>query len=85
MSRKEVAMADQFLLLGIGDGSRIGGNIRVLAVASSEAEAKKKLDELDPSVLGHIALVEVKEHYERRPTVSSTPSDNPLFAPEKKK
>ena len=79
-------MADnQFLLLGFGDGSRIGGNVRVLAIASTEAEATKKLDELDPAVVGHIAVVEVKEHYERRPTVQSTPSDTPLFPPEKKK
>jgi hypothetical protein len=75
----------QFLLLGLGDGSRLGGNVRVLAIASTEAEVTKKLDELDPAVLGHIAVVEVKEHYERRPTVQSTPSNNPLFPPEKKK
>lgn len=77
--------ASQFLLLGLGEGARIGGNVRVLAVASGESEATAKLDELDASVLGHIAVVEVKEHYERRPAVQSTPSEGPLFATEKKK
>lgn len=76
--------SSEFLLLGLGDNARIGGNVRVLAAAASEPEATKKLDELDSSVLGHIALVEVKQHYERRPAVQSAPSDDPLFAIEKK-
>jgi hypothetical protein len=78
-------MASQFLLLGLGEGARIGGNVRVLAAAADESEATAKLDELDSSVLGHIAVVEVKQHYERRPAVRSTPSEDPLFAVEKKK
>lgn len=75
--------ASQFLLLGLGESARVGGNVRVLAVAAAEAEAAVKLQELDPSVLGHIALVEVKQHFERRPAVQSTPSEDPLFANEK--
>jgi len=79
-------MADsQFLLLGLGESARVGGNVRVLAVASAEAEATKQLDDLDSSVLGHIAVVEVKQHLERRPAVQSTAVDEPLFANEKKK
>lgn len=77
--------ASQFLLLGLGEGARIGGNVRVLAAAAGETEATAKLQELDSSVLGHIALVEVKQHFERRPAVQSTPSEEPLFATEKKK
>jgi hypothetical protein len=78
-------MADsQFLILGLGENARIGGNVRVLAVAAAEPEATAKLDELDPSVLGHIAVVEVKQHYDRRPAVQSTPSEDPLFANQKK-
>ena len=76
--------ASQFLLLGLGENTRVGGNVRVLAVAADETEAAAKLDELDSSVLGHIALVEVKQHYERRPAVQSTPSEDPLFATDKK-
>lgn len=76
--------ASQFLLLGLGENARIGGNVRVLAVAANEQEATAKLDELDPSALGHIAVVEVKQHYERRPAVQSTPTEEPLFATEKK-
>ena len=30
-------------------------------------------------ILGHLALVEVKQHYERRPAVQSIPSDARLF------
>ena len=73
----------QFLLLGLGDNARVGGNVRVLAIADSEQEATTKLDELDPTALGHIALVEVKQHYERRPAVQSTPTEAPLFASDK--
>jgi hypothetical protein len=76
--------ASQFLLLGLGEAARIGGNVRVLAIADDEAKATEKLDELEPAVLGHIALVEVKQHYERRPAVQSTRSEDPLFANEKK-
>jgi hypothetical protein len=75
---------DAFMVLGFGDTARIGGNVRVLAVAEDEPAAKAKLDELDSSVVGHIAVVEVKQHYERRPTVQSTPSDAPLFPSDKK-
>lgn len=71
----------QFLLLALGDNPRTGGSVRVAAVASSEKDGATALDGLDPSVLGHIALVEVKQHFERRPTVLSTPSDSPLFDP----
>jgi hypothetical protein len=73
----------QFLLLGLGDNARVGGNVRVLALAENEQQATSRLDELDSTVLGHIALVEVKQHYERRPAVQSTPTDAPLFASEK--
>lgn len=77
--------ASQFLLLGLGDNARIGGNVRVLAQADKEADAVARLDELDATVIGHIAVVEVKGHFERRPAVQSTPSEEPLFAAEKKK
>lgn len=74
----------QFLLVGLGDTARVGGNVRVLAVAGGEAEAVAKLDELDPSILGTVAVVEVKAHYERRPAVLNTPTEKPLFTNEKK-
>jgi hypothetical protein len=69
----------EFLLLSFGENARVGGTVRVVAVASSEDAAKTELEGLDPSVLGHIALVEVKQHYERRPAVQSVPRDTPLF------
>jgi hypothetical protein len=74
-----MASKAQFLLLGIGEKARIGGNVRVLETAADEQEAEDKLDGLDPSVLGLIVLVEVKQQYERRPTVQSTPTESPLF------
>ena len=77
--------ASQFLLLGLGDSARVGGNVRVLADAATEAEAAAKLEELDSSVVGHIVVAEVKQHFERRPAVLSTPSEAPLFATDKKK
>lgn len=73
----------EFLLLSLGESSRIGGTVRVVAATGSEEEGKKKLDALEPSILGHVALVEVKGHYERRPAVQNVPNDNPLFASER--
>jgi hypothetical protein len=70
----------QFVLLSLGDNARVGGTVRVVGVAVSEDAGKAQLDALDPSVLGHIALVEVKQHFERRPTVQSVAIDKPLFA-----
>jgi hypothetical protein len=75
--------AAKFLLLSLGESARIGGTVRVVAGAASEDEAKTKLDALDPAVLGHIAIVEVKQHFERRPTVQNFPSTSPLFDTER--
>ena len=77
--------SSQFLLIGLGEAGRIGGNVRLLGVADSEADATTRLDDLDPGVLGLIAVVEVKQQFERRPTVQSTPTEKALFATEKKK
>lgn len=71
--------ASEFLLLSFGENARIGGTVRVVGVTGSEEAGKTELDALDPSVLGHLALVEVKQHYERRPAVQSIPSDARLF------
>lgn len=71
--------ASEFLLLSFGESARIGGTARVVGVTGSEETGKTELDALDPSVLGHLALVEVKQHYERRPAVQSIPSDTRLF------
>lgn len=71
--------ASEFLLLSFGESARIGGTVRVVGVTGSEETGKTELDALDPSVLGHLALVEVKQHYERRPAVQSIPSDARLF------
>jgi hypothetical protein len=73
----------QFLLLGLSEKARVGGNVRVLGTAADEKDAEAVLDALDPSVLGLIVLVEVKQQYERRPTVQSTPTDSPLFSTDK--
>ncbi len=71
--------ASQFLLLTAAEGLKLGGTVRVVASAASEDEAKDKLERLDPSVLGRVALVEVKQLYERRPAVQSIPSEAPLL------
>jgi hypothetical protein len=73
----------KFLLLSLGESARIGGTVRVVAAATSEDEAKSKLEGLDPGVLGHIAVVELKQHFERRPTVQSFPSTSALFETER--
>lgn len=73
-------MADaQFLLLSVADGLKIGGTVRVVGSADSESEASSKLAALDASILGRIAIVEVKELFERRPAVQNVPSDAPIL------
>jgi len=69
----------QFLLLSAAEGLKIGGNMRVLASAGNEDEAQNKLEELDSSVLNRVAVVEVKQLYERRPTVQNVLSESPLI------
>jgi 16S rRNA G1207 methylase RsmC len=69
----------QFLLLTAAEGLKAGGTLRVVAAAGTEDEAKDKLESLDASVLGRIAVVEVKQLYERRPAVQNIPSDAPLL------
>jgi len=72
----------EFLLLSIGEGARVGGTVRVVASAVSEEDAQSKLEQLEASVLGRVAVVEVKQLYERQPAVQNIPSDNPLFESE---
>jgi hypothetical protein len=71
--------ASQFLLVTAAEGVKVGGTVRVVASADTEDEAKEKLEGLDPSVLGRVAVVEVKQLYERRPAVQNVPSDAPLL------
>ena len=42
----------QFLMLGLGDKARVGGNVRVLGTAADETDAVTTLDELDPPSSG---------------------------------
>jgi hypothetical protein len=69
----------QFLLVTGAEGLKVGGNLRVVATAGTEDEAKNKLEGLDASILGRVAVVEVKQVYERRPAVQNVPSDTPLL------
>jgi 16S rRNA G1207 methylase RsmC len=69
----------QFLLLTAAEGLKVGGTLRVVASAATEDEAKDKLDGLDASVLGRVAVIEVRQVFERRPAVQNLPSDAPLL------
>jgi hypothetical protein len=79
MSQEGSMSASQFLLLVAAESLKVGGTVRVVASARNADEAKDKLEALDASVLGRVAVVEVKQLYERRPTVQSIPSDAPLL------
>jgi hypothetical protein len=76
--RKTVA-GSEFLVLLVGERARIGGTLRVLASAATEEEANTKLDTLETSVFGRVAVVEIKQQYERRPAVQNIPTDAPLI------
>jgi hypothetical protein len=69
----------QFLLLALAEGLKIGGNLRAVASAGTDDEAQNNLEGLDPSVLNRLAVVEVKQLYERRPTAQNVPSKSPLL------
>jgi len=71
--------AAQFLLLALPDGLKIGGTVRVMAAAVTAEDAKDRLENLDPSVLGRIAVVEISQVFERRPAVQNLPSTTPLL------
>lgn len=75
--------AVQFLLLSVPDTLKIGGTVRVMAAAGSEEEMGDRLEKLDPSVLGRIAVVQVTEVFDRRPAVQNLPSTTPLFESER--
>lgn len=66
----------QFLILSFVEGLRAGGNVRVVSSSKNEDEAKSRLEGLDSSVLGRIAVVEVKQVFERKPAVENVPVDD---------
>jgi hypothetical protein len=66
----------QFLILSFAEGLRAGGNVRVVSSSKSEDEARSRLEGLDSSVLGRIAVVEVKQVFERKPAVENVPVDD---------
>lgn len=67
------------LVVTVAEGLKLGGTLRVLAAADSEDEVQLKLEGLDNTVLGRVAVVEVKAVYERRPAVQNVPSSLPLL------
>jgi hypothetical protein len=69
----------RFLLLSVPDAAKLGGTLRLLGAANSEEEIGQRLEKLDASVMGRIAVVEVKTLYQRRPAVENIPVETPLF------
>jgi hypothetical protein len=65
----------EFLILWIRDSVRIGGSIKVVGVAATEAEAESKLKELDSTTTGRVAIAEIKKVFDRQPTIESVPVD----------
>lgn len=75
-------MAQQFLLLSFTEGMKAGGSARVVAASPTEDAARTRLDGLDSSVMGRIAVVEVKQVFDRKPAVQNLPVDEPVIGPE---
>ena len=69
----------QFLLLSFAEGLKAGGSARVLAGSPTEDDAHTRLAALDSSVMGRIAVVEVKQVFERKPSVQNLPVDDPVI------
>ena len=68
----------QFLILLVPDAVKVGGNVRLVAIANSEAEVEERLQNLDSSITGRLSVAEVKRVYDRRPAVQNHPVDGPL-------
>lgn len=74
--------AQQFLLLSFTEGMMAGGSARVVAASASEDAARTRLEGLDSSVMGRVAVVEVKQVFDRRPAVQNLPVDDPVIGAE---
>lgn len=68
-----MAKNPEFLILWIRDSVRVAGSVKVVGVATSEAEAEGRLTELDAATTGRVAIVEVKKVFDRQPTIESVP------------
>ncbi len=77
-----MAARSQFLLLSFAEGLKAGGSARVVAASATEDAARERLEALDASVVGRIAVVEVKQVFERKPAVQSLPVDDLVIGAE---
>jgi hypothetical protein len=67
----------QFLILMVPDPVKSGSMLRLLGTAKSDADAQQRLQNLDSSVTGRVAIVEVKSVYDRRPAIQNIPVEDP--------
>ena len=68
----------EFLLVAIPDKADVGATLRLLGVARSLTDAEKQVDELDPSALGRIAVLERKSLFMREPAVRTLAVTDPI-------
>jgi hypothetical protein len=77
---REGPEAVEFLVVSLPDNVAAGSTLRLLGAYKSRANAEKGLTELDPSVLGRVAVLERKALYSRRPAVESVPLEEPIIS-----
>jgi len=68
----------QFLILLVPEAVKTGSMLRLLATAKSDADAQQHLQNLDSSVTGRVAIVEVKSVYDRRPAIQNIQVEVPV-------
>lgn len=68
----------EFLVVSLPDNADVGTTLRLLGVLKTRAQAEKTIEELDPSTLGRVAILERKGLFSRRQAVESVPLSDPI-------
>jgi hypothetical protein len=69
----------EFLVVALPEATAPGTMLRLLEVTDSLAKAEKLVTDLDPSTLGHVAVLERRRLFLRRQVVDSVAVTDPIL------
>lgn len=61
----------EFLVVAVPEKAEPGATLRLLGIAETQAAAEKLVAGLDPGTLGHVAVLERKGLFMRKPAVET--------------
>lgn len=70
---KPQKVRQEYLVVALSGDMRIGSQLRILNVAESEEDARKKLEAVSDAGITRVAVLQKKGVYSRRPAVVVTP------------